>query len=232
MLDSRVIVALDFASMSDAESLIEQLKPNDCKLKVGKEMFTRFGPEFVNRLSKKGFDVFLDLKFHDIPNTVAKACLSAADLGVWMTNVHTLGGQAMLEAAANALSSLQTHKPHLIGVTILTHMQQSDLDAIGIMTPLEQQVTKLALHANDCGLDGIVCSPVDLDFITPNLPNEFMYVTPGVRLEGSKQDDQKRIMTPIDAINSGSSYLVVGRPITQAKEPAQVLTQINESIRG
>lgn len=228
-VDSKVIVALDYADLNEAKELIEKLTPDLCKLKVGKEMFTRFGPAFVNELCKSDFDVFLDLKFHDIPNTVAKACEAAADLGVWMMNVHAQGGLRMMEAAKNALvhKSIDTK---LIAVTVLTSMDQKDLNLLGITQNPSQLAQSLAKLTQDAGLDGIVCSAKEAVDMRSSFSNDFILVTPGIRPAGSALDDQRRIMTPTDAINAGSSYLVIGRPITKSDDPVGVLTTINSEI--
>ena len=227
--DPKVIVALDYPEQQQALNLVEKLDPELCRLKVGKEMFTHFGPGFVEKLHQKGFQVFLDLKYHDIPNTVAKACEAAASLGVWMVNVHALGGRRMMEAAANAVANSST-RPHLIAVTVLTSMSGDDLHEIGI----QQSPGELALHlagmAQTSGLDGVVCSAQEASTMRQKFNNDFLLITPGIRPAGSKQDDQRRIMTPVDAINAGSSYLVIGRPVTQAEDPISVLRTINSEI--
>jgi orotidine-5'-phosphate decarboxylase len=228
MPDSKVIVALDFPDETSTLQLVEQLHPEQCRLKIGKELFTRFGPDLVRRLVDAGYDVFLDLKYHDIPNTVAKACMAAAELGVWMVNVHSLGGPSMLEAARKALSS--DDAPLLIAVTILTSSNEEDLQAVGINSSPEEMVTRLASLAKAQGLDGVVCSARETASLKSLLGQDFKLVTPGIRLADDSTDDQKRIMTPIDAIQSGSDYLVIGRPITQAENPLQKLEIINAQI--
>lgn len=230
--DAKVIVALDFDCKRQALNLVSQLDQSQCKLKVGKEMFTYFGPDFVKELVRREFDVFLDLKFHDIPNTVAKACLAAADLGVWMVNVHASGGPEMMEKANNALAKFDGNSPKLIAVTVLTSMDQTQLNSIGINGTPEQHVVKLASMAKQCGLDGVVCSAQEAPVLRQQLGNDFLLVTPGIRPIGSNQGDQKRIMTPPDAIIAGVSYMVIGRPITQAENPMQALQEINDSILG
>lgn len=227
--DPRVIVALDYSDPAEALALAARLVPNECRLKVGKELFTRAGPPLVEQLQARGFEVFLDLKFHDIPNTVAKACRAAADLGVWMVNVHTLGGRRMMEAAREAVDAA-SHRPLLIGVTILTSMGSEDLAEIGLPADPEQNVLRLARLAQASGLDGVVCSPKEVPPLRRELGAAFSLVTPGVRPAGASADDQKRITTPEDAIRAGSSYLVIGRPITQAPEPAAALAEINAAI--
>ncbi|NTS77948.1 orotidine-5'-phosphate decarboxylase [Catenovulum sp. SM1970] len=228
--DAKVIVALDFNQKQDALALVDKLSPNQCRLKVGKEMFTYFGPEFVRQLVEKGFDVFLDLKFHDIPATTAKACVAAAELGVWMVNVHASGGEVMMRTAQEALAKFGEKKPLLIGVTVLTSMDQSDLNGLGINNTPAEQVQALAKLAKDSGLDGVVCSAQEAELLKSQLGDDFKLVTPGIRPAGADVGDQKRIMTPEKAVASGSDYLVIGRPITQADNPADVLEQINKTL--
>jgi orotidine-5'-phosphate decarboxylase len=228
---SNIIVALDFDNDIALYRLVETLDPTHCKLKVGKEVFTRFGPQLVKRLVDLKFDVFLDLKFHDIPNTVAGACKAAADLGVWMVNVHAQGGPKMLETANKALDAHGANRPLLIAVTVLTSFNQEQLHAIGVEKPLEQQVLSLANMAKSCGLDGIVCSALEAQSMKLNLGQAFLLVTPGIRLQADTKDDQMRIMTPKMALNAGSDYLVIGRPITKAQNPAQVLNKINAELK-
>jgi len=225
---------LDFPSEQETMQLVDQLEPSLCRLKVGKELFTRCGPALVKRLVDKNFDVFLDLKYHDIPNTVAKACAAAADLGVWMLNVHALGGEKMMSAAKRALSSEDS--PLLIAVTWLTSSGQTELDALGLQITPEEMVEKLAQMANNAGLDGVVCSGQEAPMLRRSLGADFCLVTPGIRLaasqfSGAKNDDQCRVLTPQQAIKDGSSYLVIGRPITQAAEPCKVLRTIISDIR-
>lgn len=225
-----VIVALDFPDEASALQLVEQLTPSDCRLKVGKELFTRLGPAFVRRLVDRGFDVFLDLKFHDIPNTVAAACEAAADLGVWMMNLHASGGSRMMEAARERLAS-GSNPPLLIAVTILTSLGQKDIQAVGFSGSPGENVLRLAALANDAGLDGVVCSPLEATPIRQRIQsNDFSLVTPGVRPATAALDDQKRVMTPVDALAAGASYLVIGRPITAATDPLQALRAINADI--
>ncbi len=225
----RVIVALDFPDAGAAMELVSGLDSSVCRLKVGKEMFTRFGPQFVEQLAVRGFDVFLDLKFHDIPNTVAAACVAAADLGVWMTNVHASGGRRMMEAASARLKQLQ-QSPLLVAVTILTSLDQQDIAEIGYPGTPADNVMRLAQLADSSGMDGVVCSPQEAKVVRPEVREDFCLVTPGVRPASSLQDDQKRVMTPADAINAGSDYLVIGRPITQAPDPMQALHDIQSEI--
>lgn len=226
---SKVIVALDYDNQHDALALAEQLDPTQCRLKVGKELFTVAGPIVVQRLISSGFDVFLDLKFHDIPNTVAKAVGAAADLGVWMTNVHASGGSRMMRAAKQVLEGKDSNML-LIGVTVLTSMDDTDLAEIGIRRSASDQVLNLARLAKDSGLDGVVCSAQEASSLKAQLGQDFQLITPGIRLEGNAADDQRRIVTPADAVAMGSDFLVIGRPITQAIEPLKILLDINRSI--
>lgn len=230
--DSKVVVALDFDQRNKAETFIDSLDPTLCKLKVGKEMFTHFGPEFVKGLVDKKYDVFLDLKFHDIPNTVAKACQAAADLGVWMMNVHASGGPKMMEFARESLDNYTANRPLLIAVTVLTSMDQQQLTAIGINSTPEQQVLKLAQLTHNCGLDGVVCSAQESALLKSSIADDFKLVTPGIRPEGSAKGDQIRVMTPKQAIQAGSDYLVIGRPITQSVDPLKTLIEINRSLEA
>jgi len=226
---SRIIVALDYPTAQEALALAGRLEPGSCRLKVGKELFTRAGPELVATLGKRGFDVFLDLKFHDIPNTVAAACHAAADLGVWMLNVHALGGARMLQAAREGVER-SGRKPLLIAVTILTSMDASDLASVGLAGSPEDNVLRLAVLAETSGLDGVVCSSRETSALRARLADDFLLVTPGIRPAGSAADDQRRIMTPVEAVQSGSSYLVIGRPVTQADDPEGVLRTINSEL--
>jgi orotidine-5'-phosphate decarboxylase len=227
--ESRVIVALDYPREDAAWGLIDRLEPAMCRLKIGKEMFTRLGPGFVERVGARGFDVFLDLKYHDIPNTVAAACDAAADLGVWMVNVHASGGRRMMEAAVDRLAQ-RSQRPLLIAVTILTSLGQEELAEIGYRGSAEENVLRLAGLARASGLDGVVCSPREAAPLRERLGGEFLLVTPGVRPASASLDDQTRVMTPADAMRAGSSYLVVGRPITGAGDPAAALQAINAEI--
>ena len=229
MENSRIIVALDFSSEQQVLEFIAQLEPSMCKLKVGKELFTLAGPALVRKLIDKGFDVFLDLKFHDIPNTVARACKVAADMGVWMLNVHALGGRNMLLAAREALEG-HANRPLLIAVTILTSMGPQDLVEIGLSGDPQDNVLRLASLTKAAGLDGVVCSSREVSSLRLAQSEAFTLVTPGIRPAGSEAGDQKRIMTPVDAIRAGSNYLVIGRPITQASDPIQTLTTINSEL--
>ncbi|OCG60659.1 orotidine-5'-phosphate decarboxylase [Gilliamella sp. GillExp13] len=223
---SPIIVAVDFPDVKSAWNFIDRVDPKDCRIKIGKELFTHAGPDFIKQIMKKGFDVFLDLKFHDIPNTVAKAIAATADLGVWMTNVHASGGSRMMTAAKDALYSYGKDAPILIAVTVLTSMELADLQEIGInVSPLEQ-ATRLAILAKNCGLDGVVCSAKEVQSFKTRLGSDFKLVTPGIRPVGTNSDDQRRIMTPQRAQAAGSDYLVIGRPITQAEDPAKALQTI------
>jgi orotidine-5'-phosphate decarboxylase len=225
----RVIVALDYPDAGSALQLVERLEPSQCRLKVGKELFTVAGPDFVRRLAGEGFDVFLDLKFHDIPNTVARACAAAAGLGVWMLNVHALGGERMLTAAREAVAAAD-RPPLLIAVTILTSMAGDDLAGVGLQGSPEDNVLRLATLAHYCGLDGIVCSSREAAIMRATFAEPFRLITPGIRPAGSAADDQRRVMTPVEAVNNGSTYLVIGRPVTAADDPLGVLLAINSDL--
>jgi orotidine-5'-phosphate decarboxylase len=228
--DAKVIIALDYNNEQDALDFVNKISPENCRLKVGKEMFTYFGPQFVKKLIERGFDVFLDLKFHDIPNTVAKAVSAAAELGVWMVNVHASGGPEMMKKAKQALDAYGENAPLLIAVTILTSMDKDELNRIGVTKSPQEQVQFLAELAKDAGLDGVVCSAQEASVLKKSLGQNFKLITPGIRPEGSAKGDQKRVMTPKQAIVAGSDYLVIGRPITQADDPQATLIEINDSI--
>ncbi len=230
MIDQKIIVALDYDKKADALAFVDKIDPSSCRLKVGKEMFTLFGPEFVRELHKRGFSVFLDLKFHDIPNTCSKAVRAAAELGVWMVNVHASGGERMMSASREILEPYGKDRPLLIGVTVLTSMEQSDLAGIGLDITPQEQVVRLASLTKNSGLDGVVCSAQESSMLKSELGKDFKLVTPGIRPAGAAIGDQKRIMTPVEAIEAGSDYLVIGRPITQAVDPADVLADINQSL--
>jgi orotidine-5'-phosphate decarboxylase len=225
----RVIVALDYPDAGTAMQLVRRLEPSQCRLKVGKELFTVAGPELVRRLSGEGFDVFLDLKFHDIPNTVARACTAAAAMGVWMLNVHALGGERMLSAAREAVAAAES-PPLLIAVTILTSMAEADLEGVGLQGSPEDNVLRLASLAHYCGLDGIVCSSREAGVMRATFDEPFRLITPGIRPAGSAADDQRRVMTPVEAVRNGSTYLVIGRPVTAADDPLGVLLTINSEL--
>ncbi len=230
MTDTRIIVALDYPDPRQALPLLDLLDGAECKIKIGKELFVRGGPQFVEQVAKRGFDVFLDLKFHDIPNTVAQACIAAADLGVWMMNVHALGGRKMLEAARNALDKGRASTPLLIAVTVLTSLDANDLSELGLTGAVEENVLRLARLAHDTGLDGVVCSPRETALLRGALGADFCLVTPGIRPSDSAVDDQKRTLTPSEALRAGASYLVIGRPITRAAHPMQALRAIRSEI--
>ncbi|PXW87651.1 orotidine-5'-phosphate decarboxylase [Nitrosomonas sp. Nm84] len=225
----RIIVALDFSRAIDALRLVEKLDPSVCRLKVGKELFTAAGPQLIEKLMLQGFDIFLDLKFHDIPNTVASACKVASSLGVWMVNVHALGGRKMLMAARSAIPQGTTK---LIAVTLLTSMDQDDIDDIGLQGKPQQIVERLARLTDSCGLDGVVCSALEAAHLRQLLGGDFCLVTPGIRPSDGQVDDQKRITTPQQAILNGANYLVIGRPITQAQDPLLICQQLNSEITG
>lgn len=226
-----IIVALDFPTRDAALSLATWLDPTQCRVKVGKELFTRCGPKVVEKLQRQGFEVFLDLKFHDIPNTTAMAVRAAAELGVWMVNVHCSGGLRMLSACTEELAKINGPRPLLIGVTVLTSMEQSDLAGIGLDIPPQQQVLRLAGLAAQAGLDGLVCSAHEAGALKAVHPR-LQLVTPGIRPAGSAADDQKRILTPRQALAAGSDYLVIGRPISQASQPAAALAAIVAELAG
>ena len=230
-LESRVILALDYADGVSALALINKLSPRDCRLKVGLELYTAAGNDFVRELVERGFDVFLDLKFHDIPNTVARTCSVVAGLGVWMINIHTLGGAHMMAAAREAVDDC-SHQPLLIGVTVLTSHGGEELHRIGIESGPATAVSRLASMAQQAGLDGVVCSPQEVSRLRNELGADFKLVTPGIRPQGSHVNDQKRTMTPEQAMAQGSDYLVIGRPITQAEDPVVALNNINQSLLG
>jgi orotidine-5'-phosphate decarboxylase len=228
-VSSPVIVALDFPRREPALALASQLDPARCRVKVGKELFTAEGPAIVEALHQQGFDVFLDLKFHDIPATVAKACRSAAELGVWMVNVHASGGRSMMEAALESVSNA-SHRPIMTAVTVLTSMSADDLREIGIQREPKDQVLHLAQLAKDSGMDGVVCSAQEAEMLRAQLAQPFTLVTPGIRPANSDANDQHRIVTPSDAMAKGVDYLVIGRPITAHAEPLQSLNNIIDEI--
>ena len=230
-MTSKIIVALDYEKESDALALVDQIDPSLCRLKVGKEMFTTLGMNFVKQLHQRHFDVFLDLKYHDIPNTVARAVRSAADLGVWMVDLHASGGLRMMEEAKRILEPYGKDAPLLIAVTVLTSMEDLDLLQIGINASLREQVLRLAHLTQRAGLDGVVCSPQEVEILRNACGEDFKLVTPGIRPIGADFGDQRRVMTPTAAIRAGSDYLVIGRPITKADNPVEVLRSINASIR-
>jgi len=228
--DKNIVVALDFDKQADALELVDRLDPSLCRLKIGKEMFTHFGPDFVKQIHAKGFDVFLDLKFHDIPNTVAKAVKAAADLGVWMVNVHASGGTRMMEAARKILEPYGDKAPLLIAVTVLTSMSEDDLLDLGITKSPEEQVNFLAGLAHKAGMDGVVCSAQEASMLRANYEQDFNLVTPGIRTADASSDDQKRIMTPERAVQAGADYLVIGRAITKSSDPIAIIKAIYASL--
>lgn len=228
-MNPRVIVALDFHSTAEATQLVATLNPELCRLKVGHELFTAAGPAFVEALIEKKYAVFLDLKFHDIPETVEKACLAAANLGVWMINVHASGGQKMLDAARRALAQT-ANTPKLIGVTLLTSLEAADIETLGFRRSVPETVLHLAQLSKRCNLDGVVCSAREAALLRAELGPDFILVTPGIRLGDETKDDQQRVMTPREAHLAGADYLVVGRPITRSKNPLKVLQEINRQI--
>ena len=227
--ENPLIVALDFSNAASALALADRLDPGLCRVKVGKELFTSAGPQIVRALVTRGFAVFLDLKFHDIPNTVAGACRAAADLGCWMINVHAAGGAAMLSAARSALGDA-AERPMLIAVTVLTSTDEAGLHAVGVAGSIADQVARLAALSAAAGLDGVVCSPLEIGLLREQRGAAFKLVTPGVRPTASGLDDQVRVATPSAAIAAGAHYLVVGRPVTQAPDPLAALAAINAEI--
>ena len=228
--DSRIIVALDYPDASQALQFVDQISPALCRVKIGKELFTAAGPELVKNLVARGYDVFLDLKFHDIPNTVNKAISAAAQLGVWMVNVHAMGGRDMMIAAKQAVLEFDGQPPYLIAVSVLTSTNQQGLNEIGIQKTPAQAVMDLTALALQCGLDGMVCSAQEAASIRDKFGVQPLLVTPGIRPQGSDSNDQQRIMTPQQAISAGSSYLVIGRPITAHADPVAQLENINQSL--
>ncbi|HSC78957.1 MAG TPA: orotidine-5'-phosphate decarboxylase [Chitinolyticbacter sp.] len=228
--DPRIVVALDYPNAAGALAFADRISPDLCRLKVGKELFTAEGPRLVEQLVGRGFDVFLDLKFHDIPNTVAQACKVAASLGVWMVNVHASGGRKMLETTREVLETLP-QRPLLIAVTVLTSMDAQQLAELGLPEPAVQ-VERLARLTRDCGLDGVVCSAQEAAMLKAACGHDFKLVTPGIRPLDASLDDQQRVMTPQAAVAAGSDYLVIGRPITQSADPVAALVQINQQIAG
>lgn len=229
--ESPVVVALDYHERDKALAFVDKIDPRDCRLKVGKEMFTLFGPQLVRDLQQRGFDVFLDLKFHDIPNTTARAVAAAADLGVWMVNVHASGGARMMAAARDALAPFGKDAPLLIAVTVLTSMETSDLCDLGVTLSPAEHAERLARLTQQCGLDGVVCSAQEAVRFKKAFGAAFKLVTPGIRPAGSEAGDQRRIMTPEQALSAGVDYMVIGRPVTQSVDPAQTLKDINASLK-
>lgn len=229
-ITSPILVALDYADRNAALAFVDNIDPRDCRLKIGKEMFTLFGPQFVRELQQRQFEIFLDLKFHDIPNTTAHAVAAAADLGVWMVNVHASGGARMMTAAREALLPFGKDAPLLIAVTVLTSMEAEDLRGIGIELSPADYAERLALLTKECGLDGVVCSAHEATRLKASCGQAFKLVTPGIRPAGSSAGDQRRIMTPVEAAKAGVDYMVIGRPITQSPEPAETLREILKSL--
>lgn len=229
----RIIVALDFTSEREVLRLLDRLDPDLCRVKIGKELFTARGPALVKKVAARGFDIFLDLKFHDIPNTVAGAVRAAAlELGVWMVNVHASGGRAMLEAAAGALAGIDCRRPHIIGVTVLTSLNDRDLTELGMRDTPPEQVSRLARLCHAAQLGGVVCSPAEVAALRGEMPAEFLLVTPGIRRPDDARGDQKRVMGPAEAIAAGADYLVVGRPITRAEDPRAALAEFFSVVSG
>jgi len=224
-----VIVALDYPDPADALALAERLSPQLCRLKVGKELFTRGGPALVESLQHAGFDIFLDLKYHDIPNTVAGAVRAAGELGVWMVNVHASGGRRMMEAAAAALDGF-ARRPLLIGVTVLTSLSVEDLAELGHRETPRERVLQLAALAADSGLDGVVCSALEAEALRAAHGEGFLLVTPGIRLAGDDSGDQRRVVTPAAALELGADYLVIGRSITAAADPLAALERAGAEL--
>jgi len=227
--DPKIIVALDYQTATPAIEFADRVQPSLCRLKVGKELFTASGPALLEQLKTRGYEIFLDLKYHDIPNTVAQACRVAASLGVWMVNVHALGGRKMMEAARDAIAK-ETRQPKLIAVTVLTSMSSQELSEVGINSDPKDMVLRLSTLAKACGLDGVVCSALEATTLREECGNDFCLVTPGIRPAHSSANDQSRVMSPVAAMKAGSNYLVIGRPITQASDPAQALIEINREI--
>ncbi len=229
MTSSPIIVALDFPSAEQALTFADRLPPDKCRVKVGFELFVAAGPGLIEKLHQLGFEIFLDLKFHDIPNTVAAVCRVAADLGVWMLNVHASGGSRMIEAAREAIDAA-SHRPHLIAVTVLTSMTADDLAETGVLVPPAEQVERLAELARRAGADGVVCSAQEAARLRRANGDDFLLVTPGIRPAGSATDDQRRVMTPQQAMTAGADFLVVGRPITRAEAPVEVINEVLVSL--
>ena len=228
MNDSKVIVALDFSSLIETEFFLKKIKGQNCRLKVGKELFTSEGPNIIKLIQRYGFEIFLDLKFHDIPNTVSSAIKASCNFGVWMVNIHASGGKQMMLAAREAVDS-SSHKPLLIAVTILTSFDKSSYQELGFKNDLQEQIAYLAIMSEKSGMDGIVCSANDISSIKPLVEDKFQFITPGIRIENSN-DDQKRVTTPENAISNGSNYIVIGRPVTLSDDPATIIQKINQRI--
>lgn len=229
-MTTKLIVALDYANQDEALKLVDKLDPNSCAIKIGSELFTLYGAKLVESIIRRQFKVFLDLKFHDIPNTVAQACKACAELGVWMINVHALGGLKMMHAAANALANFGSNKPLLIAVTVLTSFAEDELAMVGINNSIEEQVLHLSSLALDAGLDGVVCSAWEVPPIKQHCGQQFLTITPGIRLASDSKNDQTRVMTPEQAKQAGSDFIVLGRSVTQAANPAEVVKEILKII--
>ncbi len=229
-IDTKIIVALDYDNQADALAMAQRLEPKRCRLKVGKELFTSAGPQLVKALHDLGFEVFLDLKFHDIPNTVAKAVIAAAKMGVWMVNVHASGGSEMMRTTLQKLQAQGGHQPLLIAVTVLTSMDEAGLRETGIKQTPAERVLELAKLTHSSGFHGVVCSAQEAALLKQTLGQDFVLVTPGIRPAFAAAGDQKRIMTPADAVRAGSDYLVIGRPITQAQDPMAALALIEQEL--
>lgn len=230
--DPKIIVAVDKPDLASARELAPALDPKLCRVKIGKESFVAVGPSILDEFQQRGFEIFLDLKFHDIPNTVAEACKAAARRGVWMMNVHASGGRAMLSAARAGLAQVNLAvKPKLIAVTVLTSLTGAELNEVGVQTSIDDQVLRLAKLTQECGLDGVVCSAREAGLLRRELDTDFLLVTPGIRLPSASKDDQVRVVTPQDALRMGASYLVIGRPITGARDPRVALEEITRLIQ-
>ena len=225
----KLFIAIDQNDINKAKNLIQKLSPEICGIKIGKELFTVCGPEIIEWSQAKGFKIFLDLKYHDIPNTVEKACYAASEMGISILNVHALGGKDMMLAAKEGVDK-SNNNPYLIAVTLLTSMDANALKEIGLTSSVSDQVLNLAATSGQAGLDGIVCSAKDIPIIKNKLPENFLYVTPGIRLRNIAKDDQKRVATPFEAVEMGSNILVIGRPITQAINPEAVIKEIIKEI--
>ena len=229
--EPKIIVGIDADTVGQARAQVRPLNPELCHLKIGSILFTRYGPSFVEELMQKGYRIFLDLKFHDIPQTVAGACLAVLEFGVWMISVHISGGRLMMETVVNVLKSMVSNeKPLILGVTVLTSLDNNDLKTLGIRDDVSTVVSRMAILAKTVGLDGVVCSAHEVPFLRQQCGEDFLLVTPGIRLKSDKKNDQKRTMTPEMAFKAGSNYLVIGRPITQSKNPLKTLQTISHSI--
>lgn len=230
--ESKIIVAIDADTVSQALAQVSPLNPKLCHIKIGNILFTRYGPSFVEKLMQQGYRIFLDLKFHDIPQTVAGACRAALELGVWMVNVHVSGGRLMMETVVNVLKSMapSNKKLLILGVTILTSLDNNDLKMWGIRDDVSAVVSRMAILAKTVGLDGVVCSAYEAPLLRQQCGKNFLLVTPGIRLENDKKNDQKRTVTPEVALKAGSDYLVIGRAVTQSKNPLKTLQTINHSL--